>query len=542
MKPARIGAVAVTHEPTPPARLRLPEALRGVESLDGVGPLDGAGRTDHFEAFYAHRLGETGRDVAARVLDRAERDLAIVAEWFGVPLPDGERAVVVLARLTDEARSFRFECAGRRVIVCDVHTTPRAEPLQSSFHLALQLAHFHAARRWDAVLGGALARVLATAMYPKRIAGFATAACWLDGDRDDLLDVPLPDTPAAMGCAVLFFNYLHHQCGVPWAEIARSPRPTLAGVADAVAGPSVEPKAFFELLDLHVPRDRPCGLWVDNPFPLAPAAPVVAPVTAPVAASGTGAGPQDAVAAGTAAARTTEASAPPARARRSDRHDRRVCLLTGASGRLGEHLCRHLGARFDFAAVHRARVPVDGVFAIQADLVEDGAAERVVEATLERYGRIDVVVNAAVSSIVGPMIDSDLDAIAPGLLVTNVVVPLRVACAAARRFWAAHTDENRAGGRHVVNLSSVSSRAVFSGEGQSVYAASKAALDHLTAHMAVEFDAIGVRVNAIAPTSFPGHVATERVAAAICALDGGTATGELVVVDGDTDRTIRLLA
>lgn len=533
MKPARIGVVAVAHEPTPPARLGIPEALRSIESLDGIGPLDGAGRTGGFEMFYARSLGETGRDVAARVLDRAERDLAIVAEMFGLPASGDERFVVVLARLADEARSFHVECAGRCVIVCDVQTTPRVEPLQSSFHLALQLAHVHAARTWDAVPGAALARVLAAAMYPKRIAGFASAARWLDGDRDDLLDVPLPDTPAAIGCAVLFLNFLHHQCGVAWSDIARSPRPTLAGVADAVAGATVEPKTFFELLDLHISRERPCNLWTDNPFPLAPAA----PATGAAAGAAT---PGDAEGRG-AAARTITPSAPAARARRSATDDRRVCLLTGASGRLGEHLCRHLAGRFDFAAVHRTHPPVDGVFAIHADLTEAGAPAHVVEATLERYGRIDVVVNAAVSSLVGSMIDSDLEAVAPGLLVTNVVVPLRVACAAARRFWSADPDENRARRRHVVNLSSVSSRTVFTGEGQSVYAASKAALDHLTAHMAAEFDAIGVRVNAIAPTSFPGRVATERVAAAICALDDTTATGELLVVEGDGDRMIRLL-
>jgi NAD(P)-dependent dehydrogenase (short-subunit alcohol dehydrogenase family) len=103
-------------------------------------------------------------------------------------------------------------------------------------------------------------------------------------------------------------------------------------------------------------------------------------------------------------------------------------------------------------------------------------------------------------------------------------------------------DENRGANRNVINVSSISGQHLFAGEGQSIYAASKAALDHLTGHMALEFATIGVRVNAVAPNSFPSNVPTSRVVRAIEHLDAGGSNGTIVVVDGGADHEIRLLA
>ena len=123
----------------------------------------------------------------------------------------------------------------------------------------------------------------------------------------------------------------------------------------------------------------------------------------------------------------------------------------------------------------------------------------------------------------------------------NVIVPMRISSAVAGQFWSDHIPENRSSNRNVINMSSVSGQSLYLGEGQSVYSASKAALDQLTGHMAHEFAAINVRVNSVAPNSFPTNVAVQRVVRAIETLDRSLDNGTIVIVDGDADRTIHLI-
>jgi hypothetical protein len=58
--------------------------------------------------------------------------------------------------------------------------------------------------------------------------------------------------------------------------------------------------------------------------------------------------------------------------------------------------------------------------------------------------------------------------------------------------------------------------------------------------MADEFSAIGIRVNATAPNSFPSIIPTSRAADAIVRLDHGTENGVIVVGDGEVDTVIQL--
>jgi NAD(P)-dependent dehydrogenase (short-subunit alcohol dehydrogenase family) len=241
------------------------------------------------------------------------------------------------------------------------------------------------------------------------------------------------------------------------------------------------------------------------------------------------------------------------------RSPKRVCLLTGAGGRLGSALCRALAPRYEVAAVYRSAPPpcpsqeqsfVDPLdplgrpaenghplFAVRADLADHGAAGRVVELTLARFGRVDLLVNAAADSFWGPILGSRglLDGLERQFLV-NAVVPLRLAAEVAEKFWKHRDRENRALRRNVVNVSSTAGLFVYPGLGQSGYAASKAALNHLSCHAAAEFRAIGVRVNAVAPNSFPSIVPTESVVDAVVRLDGGSETGKVVVLDADGEQ------
>ena len=113
----------------------------------------------------------------------------------------------------------------------------------------------------------------------------------------------------------------------------------------------------------------------------------------------------------------------------------------------------------------------------------------------------------------------------------NVLAPLRLTMAIARHFWRIDREANLQRTRNVVNVSSTAGVYVYPDLGQACYAATKAALNHATYHLASELWDLGVRANAIAPNSFPGIVPTGRVLDEIIALDRSGDTGRLALVD-----------
>ncbi|MDT4976811.1 MAG: hypothetical protein QOG98_2569 [Pseudonocardiales bacterium] len=240
---------------------------------------------------------------------------------------------------------------------------------------------------------------------------------------------------------------------------------------------------------------------------------------------------------------------------------RRVCLLTGAGGTLGTAFCRRYAAEYDIVAVCRTRAPdvssqhesyVDPlqpladllenqarVFTVQADLEQPGQVEQVIDLALAKFGRVDLLVNNAGYSRwhQNGLIDGD------GALrdfdrhfAVNVAIPLRLAVRLGQQYWMHRDQDNRAHNRNIVNVSSLAGARVFPGQGQGVYAASKAALNQLTRHLAAEFAVFGVRVNALAPNSFPSVVSTESVARGIARLDHESVTGRVLAVDAPPDQ------
>ena len=213
---------------------------------------------------------------------------------------------------------------------------------------------------------------------------------------------------------------------------------------------------------------------------------------------------------------------------------KRVCVFTGAAGRLGTAFCRRFADRYHIAAVYRRRPPTvptqfqkvidpldpdarlpeneHPVFAIRADLSDDRDISRVVELVLARFERVDILVNAAVECTFARMLDSDrLVQSAGSQFNLNVVVPLKLSATFAREFWQGRAEENLSENRNIVNVSSIAAVNVYPNRGQSIYGAAKAAMNQLTRHMAYEFGAIGLRTNALAPNTFPTIVPLEDV-------------------------------
>lgn len=238
--------------------------------------------------------------------------------------------------------------------------------------------------------------------------------------------------------------------------------------------------------------------------------------------------------------------------------DARVCLFTGASGRLGTMFCRLYGHRYRIAAVYHTRrtlqssqmcwsvdpldptlrkpIDVPGFAAIEADLSDASQLQRVVEFALDTFGRVDVLVNAAAMAHCAPLFGPAATLDVARLFGVNVLAPLQLTVELVDRFWGACAQENIARNRNVINVSSTSGAYVFAGQGG--YSASKAALNMLTCHMADELSALGIRVNAVAPDSFPQAVSTEAVCDAIARVDRGSLNGKLLLLEREGETVV----
>jgi NAD(P)-dependent dehydrogenase (short-subunit alcohol dehydrogenase family) len=133
--------------------------------------------------------------------------------------------------------------------------------------------------------------------------------------------------------------------------------------------------------------------------------------------------------------------------------------------------------------------------AVVADATDEADAERLVSRAVERFGRLDILVNA-VGGGAGKVLHnaetyprSDWDWIMD-LNVRSTVVPTQ---AAARQMIA-----QGSGGR-ILNISSVRGNLGIKA-GYSAYVAAKGAINSLTRQWATEWAPHGIRVNAIMPT------------------------------------------
>ena len=233
---------------------------------------------------------------------------------------------------------------------------------------------------------------------------------------------------------------------------------------------------------------------------------------------------------------------------------KRVCLLTGATGRLGIAFCQRFAGEYHIVGIHRRDVhavpsrqhetiidPLTlrrsddlrgvGVFFVQADLTFDTELHRVVELALARYDRIDFLINAATTFGGKGLVAEDSADDLQDVINLNLLVPLKLSALVARKFWLRRKAENAAERRHVLNVSSIAAFSACSEYELRTYSVAKAGLNQLTRHMALEYATFGVRVNGVAPTSFPRLISALSVAETIVQVDRGKATGSIIVVD-----------
>lgn len=187
------------------------------------------------------------------------------------------------------------------------------------------------------------------------------------------------------------------------------------------------------------------------------------------------------------------------------RLDNRIALVTGASVGLGErfaHVLHEAGAHVVVTARRGelldslARELGDRITPLSGDITSAEHREAIVE-HLSSYGRLDILVNNAGICDGGPIESQSLDDLREVIEVNLVSVVDMCRLTAPLLF--------KSDAASVINIASmfglVGSRGAMAG-----YNATKGAVINLTRHLAAQWGARGVRVNALAPGFFPSEM------------------------------------
>jgi 3-oxoacyl-[acyl-carrier protein] reductase len=180
----------------------------------------------------------------------------------------------------------------------------------------------------------------------------------------------------------------------------------------------------------------------------------------------------------------------------------RVILVTGSSRGIGAEVALKAAAKGATVAVHHrqstegAERTADGARAagaeaevFTADLADGAQAERLVADVIERFGRLDGLVNNAGLTQVGPFLEID-PADWEAVIRTDLTAAFHTCRAAVPKML-------EQGSGSIVN---VASRLGQMGVAETAaYSAAKAGLIGLTRALAKEFGPRGIRVNAVAP-------------------------------------------
>jgi len=176
-------------------------------------------------------------------------------------------------------------------------------------------------------------------------------------------------------------------------------------------------------------------------------------------------------------------------------HDQRVVIVTGGSSGIGRATALRFAAQGDKVVITGRRpAPIQATAAEHANIVgvvADAAsptdAGRTVAETLDRWGRLDALINNAGAGAILPLAEATAERITE-ILSVNVVGPSLLAAAALPHLQSTSGT--------IINVSSTFGHKP--GALLSHYAASKAALEHLTRCWALELAPVGIRVNAVA--------------------------------------------
>jgi NAD(P)-dependent dehydrogenase (short-subunit alcohol dehydrogenase family) len=227
--------------------------------------------------------------------------------------------------------------------------------------------------------------------------------------------------------------------------------------------------------------------------------------------------------------------------------EQKVVIITGASRGIGEALVNGYRERnFRVVANSRSIRPSSDldILAVAGDIADPETAERIVSQALERFGRVDTLVNNAGIFVAKPFTEYTDDDYAE-LLGINLNGFFNVTRRAAREML-------KRGSGHIVQITTSLDEHASSSVPSVLASLTKGGLNAATKSLAIEYAGRGVRVNAVAPGAIktPMHppethqfLATQHpigrmgevrdIVDAVLYLEGAAfVTGEILHVDG----------
>jgi NAD(P)-dependent dehydrogenase (short-subunit alcohol dehydrogenase family) len=186
--------------------------------------------------------------------------------------------------------------------------------------------------------------------------------------------------------------------------------------------------------------------------------------------------------------------------------DGKVAIVTGAAGAIGSSVTRLLvaaGAKVVASDLAPVTAAPEGVAVVEGDASLAETAEQAVSTAVERFGRLDVLVNNAGHIVYKTIVDTSDEEWDRVMAVNarSMFVHCRAAIPVMR-------DQ---GGGAIVNVASISG--LIGIPALTAYTASKGAVVQLTRQLAVEWAEKRIRVNAVAPGAIDTPFLTDFVAA-----------------------------
>lgn len=174
--------------------------------------------------------------------------------------------------------------------------------------------------------------------------------------------------------------------------------------------------------------------------------------------------------------------------------EQKVVIITGASQGIGAGFVtafRERGHRI--VATSRSITPSSDadIVTIAGDIADPKTAERVVQAAIERFGRIDTLVNNAGIFLAKPFVDYTVDDY-NNVLATNLTGFFHISQRAAQQML-------KQGCGHILSISTTLVDQPIKGVPAAMANITKGAINAVTRSLAIEYADKGIRVNAVAP-------------------------------------------